>query len=162
MRINKLTFGLENCDSISFDGKYIGNFYLGKIKTEIKRIAINAIEKMDLCKEFYVEIHGDGNQPYCPFGIGSESELPFTRLTSFDDITSIEIEYEEDGKVETFNYIVVWSGDNECNNNNQDAIIGSNGNLYIKIGRKDFSDYFGQGFSSSKWCWMNDQELEVY
>lgn len=151
MRINKLTFTLENCENVSFDGKYIGNFYLGKIKTEIRRIAANAIRKVDLCKEFYVEIHKDGNRSYHPFGIVAESELPFDRLTSYDDITYIEIEYEEDGRVETLTYLPLWVGDDRQNNDAQDTVIGHNGNLYIKIGKKDFADYFGEGFSSSEW-----------
>ena len=62
MKLKYITFTLENCDQITIDGKYIGDFYVGDIKSEIKRIACNSIMKMNITKEFAIEIHKNANK----------------------------------------------------------------------------------------------------
>ena len=47
MKLTYIEFIFENCDSIKIEGKYIGYFLVDDLKTSIKRIASNSIEKMD-------------------------------------------------------------------------------------------------------------------
>ena len=43
MKLKNITLVFENCDSITIDGKYVGEFIVDDIHTSIERIACNAI-----------------------------------------------------------------------------------------------------------------------
>ena len=90
MRLKEITFHFENCDCLTIDGKYIGNFHVGDIKTVIYRIACNSIRQMDVVHEFAIEIHKDADKSHYPLGIKEYKQSVFDRLTEWDDITSIE------------------------------------------------------------------------
>jgi len=152
MKLKTITFGLENCDYITIDGKYIGNFLVGDITTSIRRIACNAIGKMDVCNKFIIEIHKDANSPHRPFEQLDSKENVFDRLVKYNDITSISFDlintyYEENQSltVEHYDYYVSWIGDSDENNESQKSYISDEGNLYIVISEKqkieDFFDY---------------------
>lgn len=150
MRLKEITFVLENCDHITIDGKYIGDFLVEDIRTSIQRIACNAINKMDTTHTFAIEIHKNANKERCPFGFKECKELTFDRLTSYDDITSIEFElvenYIEDGRepiVEHYNYYVHWTGESNYINESQKSYISNVGNLYIVIADgENIEDFF--------------------
>ena len=94
MRLKNITFVFENCDTITIDGKYIGDFLVADLKTEIRRIACNAIERMDIAGTIAIEIHKDANKEYYQFGQNQYEKFKtkvFDRLAD-NDITSIEFE----------------------------------------------------------------------
>lgn len=47
MKLKNITLVFENCDSITIDGKYVGEFIVDDIHISIERIACNAIERID-------------------------------------------------------------------------------------------------------------------
>ena len=57
MKIKEIVFTLENCDTITIPGQYIGDICLKDFKTELSRQALNSIDKMDICEHFFIEIH---------------------------------------------------------------------------------------------------------
>ena len=143
MLIRRLEIGLENCEHIIVDGKYIGHFYAGDIKKEIARMACNDISMHEICNSFCVEIHKDANKKYAPFGIKNDEMLAFDRLTKWDDITDITIhlydQYDEDAsndesKDAVYHYLIHWGGDDEYTNILQTSKIAKTGWLYIAIG----------------------------
>lgn len=157
MKIKEITLFLENCDSITFDGKYIGDFNIEDIRTSISRIACNAVEKIDTAHHLSIEIHKDANIPYYEFEQDQYEDfkkLPFDRLTCFNDITQIGIilteSYPEDNinpKEEKYYYHINWSGDSDYDNSSQKSYISTLGHLYIVIDdelnqNKTFNDYF--------------------
>lgn len=150
MRLKYITFVLENCDTVTVDGKYIGDFYVGKIESEIRRIACNSIIRMDTAKEIAIEIHKDANKEHLEFGCESFKTTVFEALTRYSDITSIQFEleeqYVEDGEVpvkEYYDYLVNWCGESDYENEAQKSYISKPGHLYLVID-KDYNieDYF--------------------
>ena len=139
MKLKNITFVLENCDCITIDGKYIGDFLVEDIRTSIQRIACNAIMKMDIVHTFAIEIHKDANKERCPFGFEEDKELTFDRL-AYDDVTQIEFElvddYVEEGQepiIEHYHYFIHWVGDSDYTNEAQKSYISNVGNLYMVI-----------------------------
>ena len=99
MKLKYITFGLENCDQITIEGKYVGDFVVQDIKTEIKRIACNAIDRIDSVDTFAVEIHKDANKERYQFNqtdYEDWKQMTFDRLNQYHDITSIEFELYDD------------------------------------------------------------------
>ena len=150
MKLKEITFVLENCDCITIDGKYIGDFFIEDIRTSIKRIACNAINKMDVVHTFAIEIHKDANKERCPFGFIEDKELTFNRLVFYDDITSIDFklveDYVEESRepiIEHYHYYVHWTGESDYINEAQKSYISNVGNLYIVIADgKNIEDFY--------------------
>ena len=148
MLIKEITLVLENCEEITIDGKYIGDFHLGDIKFEISRIACNAINMMEVCHDFFIELHADANKVYYPFGVKDENETRvFDRLTRWNDITQIDIvlydKYAENPESTEIkkHYLFHWS-DDEMNNAYQSSKIAKTGWLYLCINQnRQVSDY---------------------
>ena len=81
MKIKEITFTFENCDQITIEGKYIGEFLVADIHTSIERIACNAIEKIDRADVISIEIHSDANKERYPFDQPQlQKETVFERL----------------------------------------------------------------------------------
>lgn len=146
MKIKEIHFILENCDMITVDGKYIGDFCMEDIRTSIKRIACNAIEKMQTCYSFLIEIHKDANKERYQFGQISErfKQTTFARLTEFNDITQVEIILtDESGEEIKEHYFLHWTGESDCENNAQKSYISKPGHLYIVVAEgEDLKDFF--------------------
>ncbi|MGN5457063.1 MAG: hypothetical protein ACI4XN_13790 [Candidatus Kurthia intestinigallinarum] len=150
MKLKEITFVFENCECITIDGKYIGDFLVEDIRTSIQRIASNAINKMDVAHIFAIEIHKDADKARHPFDFETDDGSVFNRFTSWDDITSIEFElvdkYPEEGQeliIEHYNYFVHWVGEDNQENDAQKSYISKVGNLYIVIADgKDIEDFF--------------------
>jgi hypothetical protein len=156
MKLKYITFCLENCDRITIDGKYIGDFVVKDIKTEIRRIATNAIDRIDIADTFAIEIHKDANKERYPFGQIDKpnwKQMTFDRLVKYSDITSIEFELYDDytdemeeGAVyctECYDYWVVWTGDDDETNDAQSNYVSKDGHLYIVISAdKTIEDFF--------------------
>ena len=150
MKLKNITFTFENCDMITIDGKYIGNFLVDEIKTSIQRVACNAIMKMDIAKVIAIEIHKDANKKRCALGCDNWKQMTFDRFLEYDDITSIEFElveqYVDDGQepiTEHYDYFVDWVGDSDMENEAQHSYVSKDNNLYIVISDgKNVEDYF--------------------
>lgn len=150
MRLKNITFVFENCDTITIDGKYIGDFLVSDLKTEIKRIACNAIERMDIAGTVAIEIHKDANKEYYQFGQNQYEKFKtkvFDRLAD-NDITSIEFELEQsyegiEEKTESYCYYVSWVGESDYYNDAQKCYFSDEGHLYITIAEgKKTEDFF--------------------
>ena len=148
-KLKEITFTFENCDCVTIDGKYICDFAVSGIRKTIKRIACNAINEYDYCKNFFIEISKGAKD------IGTMTgETFFTRR--FDDITSINFTLEDDIyddiydentdkyigiTTKDYDYAVDWkdiSSTNAsiCENANQKTYLSDCGNLYILISKK--------------------------
>ena len=147
MKLKYVTFILENCDAITIDGKYIGEFLIEDIQTSISRVASNCIMKMDIANTVAIEIHKDANKERYPFEqiIEDWKETVFDRIDEHSDITCVEFELVNDSKVEHYEYYVDWIGDSDYVNEAQSVYISDCGNLYLVINKdkkiKDFFDY---------------------
>lgn len=154
MKLKNITFVLENCDSITIDGKYIGDFYVGDIKREIKRIASNAICEMNITNNFMIEIHKDANVKRCDFfdvfsfTDKENSHMTFDRFLECNDITSIDFVLEEESNdfdypCKAYSYYVNWVGDSDYVNEAQKTYLSKAGHLYIVISKEEYvSDFF--------------------
>lgn len=150
MKIKYLDLLFENCECIRIDGKYIGMFLVDDLHTYFARVACNAIEKVDTCHTFAVEIHKDADKKYDSFGRESETTA-FTRIKEWNDITHIEFALEEmwmedcglTPKVKHYDYRVCWTGDSDYENEAQTNYISEPGHMYIVISDKNkFEDLF--------------------
>lgn len=123
------------------------------LKTSIKRIASNSIEKMDSANIVAIEIHKDANKERYAFGqnhIEDFKEMTFDRFKKYGDITSIQFELEEDyvkergePRREYYDYYITWFGDSEYENEAQKIYLSKSGNLYIVIAdKKNIEDFF--------------------
>ena len=130
-KIKSISLILENTDSISFNKNVIGYFLMDKIEQGIFRIASNCISKEIISKEIFIEIFKEGNEQYNEMNISNNKKYKFDRLLSCSDITSIEVHYENNDKVEE--YYVYGEYDSYENNNCQKTFISEVGNLYILI-----------------------------
>lgn len=151
-KLKNITFTFENCDRITIDGKYVGDFLVDDLKTYFVRVASNCISKNKVANTFAIEIHKDANKERHQF---NQIQLEVYKQMTFDrfkcrDITSIEFELEERYVeedeipcVEHYDYWVDWVGESEYENNAQTNYINKEGNLYIVIAKdKGIEDFF--------------------
>ena len=103
----------------------IGRFDIEDIQTHIHRIGIarNDIAKCQVPNKIALEIFAEYNAEHAV-------RQPFSRITLCNDITSIEVVYE-DGSRDIF----YTDCDGEDSNTNQKSIISTLGNLYVVIGK---------------------------
>lgn len=149
MVLDKITFAFENCDSLTIDGKYIGEFDVEDIRTTINRVACNAIMKMECTHTFFVEVHKDANGKYYEFEQEDThfEQEKFKRLL-MNDIAAIEFdlvdERVEEGKEprrEHYDYYVEWTGGDYVNASSH-SFISDLGHLYIFIGSEEkYNDF---------------------
>lgn len=141
--VKSITIGFENCETITIPRKHIGVIFIQDIKTEIVRVACNAISKVVSANTVAIEIFSEGNVEYLPFGV-SPSEMVFERINECHDITSIDVTYM-DGSKETY-WTDYESGDEEglgAPNIYEKTKISDLGNLYVVISKdKDIKDFF--------------------
>lgn len=147
MKLKNITFTFENCDMITVDGKYVGDFFVDEIKTSFQRIASNAIIKMDVAHVLAIEIHKDANKERNPFdfwGCNDDKHMTFDRFLQYNDITNIGFTLDDgDGNCTDYSYYVHWVGDDDYENEAQHSYISKNENLYIVVsGGKNVEDYY--------------------
>lgn len=142
MKLKEITFTLENCDYITIDGKYIGDFLVDELNTSIRRTAVNTIEQIDGADIVVIEIHKDANKERYLFlqtGWEDSKHMTFDRLTGYDDITRIEFKLDD----KSYSYYVDWVGDSDYENEAQSTYISKDGHLYLIIAKdKVVSDFF--------------------
>lgn len=135
MKLKQITFHFENCECLTVDGKYIGEFRVDKLRTSICRIACNAINRMDVAGRVVIEIHKNANNEHHPFGQNDLTDTVFNRLC-YGDITSIDFELIDSyskNNTEKYSYYVDWIGDNDYKNEAQHTYISDLGHLYLVI-----------------------------
>lgn len=161
-KLKSITFVFENCDSISIDGKYVGEFLVDDIGSRIKRTAINSIKKLEFANTFVIEIHKDANIERYEHDVNEESfkQMTFDRFLGCD-IVSVKFDIIEDNLddweiscSEHYKYYIDWcdmdyDDDDDYNiystyyNQYQQTHISKAGNLYIVISKyKDIEDFF--------------------
>lgn len=159
MKLNYITFVFENCDEITIDGKYIGDFLVDDIHTYFARIACNSIDKREFVHTFAIEIHKDANKERYQFDQRDYEDwkhLVFDRLQT-GDITHIDFELEEQylddktAKNHEYSYSVLWCGDYDFYNEAQKTYISKAGHLYIVISKdKSVEDLFDKEWIDDK------------
>ena len=147
MKLKNITFTFENCDRITINGKYIGDFLVDEIKTSIQRVASNAIMKFDIAYEFAIEIHKDANKERSSFDFwdhNDDKHMIFDRFSKWADITRIDFVLEgSDGSETDYSYTTNWVGDSDMENDAQHSYVSKDNNLYIVISdSKNVEDYF--------------------
>lgn len=142
MRVKYIELTLENCEVVTIDGKYIGDFLVDDISTSISRLGGNWVGKVDWAGLVAIEIHKDADgEQYRSFGYKATK---FSRLTEWNDITHIDICLEDDvaedsATSQTYSYAIDWEDDDDEENKNQESYISDLGNLYIYINSKKSS-----------------------
>ncbi len=153
MKLKQITFTFENLDSITIDGRYVGEFLVDDIQTKIERTACNSIDRIDIANTFAIEIHKNANKERYVFNQNQDEDLrqmTFDRLELSEDIASIQFELEEicfeDGQtpcVDHYSYYIDWVGDSDYSNEAQSNYISKDGHLYIVIAKgKSIEDFF--------------------
>ena len=144
--IEKIKLTFENCETADIPGWMIGEFLVSDIATEISRLGINYIGKMQIANSIVIEISRLINTPFKGFGQYKEDYMLFDRIRDWNDITSIDIYYErerEDMPENFETYLVDYSErDDEigmlgASNMNQNTYLDVCGNLILGIGKTD-------------------------
>lgn len=135
--IKKIEIILENCEVITVDGKYIGDFNCNNIEYSINRMGCNYIGETYTCKDFSMSIHKDcglNNKEEWSFGIFDRKSNPLKRINDYKDITSIRIHFTDDKK-DAKQIYVKWGGDNDYINEYQESYINKFGDLFIVVSK---------------------------
>ena len=141
--LKSLEIIFENCEHVTIPANMIGDIHMGGTKYILNRVAANAIGGYNLITEFYIELFKTADKIYHPFGIESDENSILTRISEFNDITGIDIEYE-DGTVEE--YLVDYDEKDDSlgsPNKNQKTYVSHLGNVYVVIQKdKKIEDFF--------------------
>jgi hypothetical protein len=136
MKLGMVEFVFENCEVMSIHGKYFSDFYIDNINTYFKRIAANAIEKIDEAGTIVLSIHKDADEEYHSFGLSSYKTTKFDRILAYNDITLIR--FFLDGK--EYSYRIKWDDDMMSENLNQTSQKSRFGHLYLVISNNVWTD----------------------
>lgn len=143
MKLSKITFGFENCETLTIDGKYVGSFLVEDLTTAFRRIACNSFDKVEIAHTFVIEIAAGADGEHKPFGIKDLETTKFKRLLMYNDITSIDFTLGEGYETIEASYWLCWVGQQEEVNEGQHTYLSELGNLYIVVSdTKKFEDFF--------------------
>lgn len=162
MKLDYINLHLENCDCITIDGKYVGDFLVDDIHKTIHRFACNSIDSFDIADTFVIELHKDANKERYQFNNNAYEDfrqMTFDRLSGCPDIASINFilseDYVPENKIPTkefHNYYLDWSDNSDNINTYQKSYISDEGHLYIVVSKnKDIFDFFDKDY-------VNDHE----
>lgn len=142
--IEKIELVLENCEIITIEGKYIGDFKIENIQYSINRKALNYIAEEYSCSHFSLSAHrGGAISKETRFTLGSinEERNQYNRILFNNDITSIYIHFINQKTPKQIH--VKWSGDSDINNEYQKSYINKFGDLFIVVDRNsELKDVF--------------------
>lgn len=137
MEFKKVELYLENCELITIERKYLGHIYMSNFTESISRHDKSLIHST-VVNEFAIEIHRSLDETTKKQGLFGEY-TPLQRLNKWNDITQIEIFYE-DGTSRHF--YAHWHDDDQYNNRYQKNKMNNFGDLYIVISEtKGIDDY---------------------
>lgn len=142
--VKRIDLNLENCQIITVDKKYIGEFLCDGIRTSIQRMACNLIGQTISCSTFCISIHHDftSSKVQWVFGESNETHNPIKRIAAAPDIVSVTVYFEDDeaNPVEIF---VPWNDDDDNDNRYQKSYINEQGDLFVVISEKlEIEDVF--------------------
>ena len=152
MHLGTVEFVFENCEVISIPGKYFSDFYIGNINTYFKRIAANAIEKIDEADTIALSIHKEADEEYHSFGLSAYKMTKFDRILAYNDITFIHFFLD----AKEYSYRIKWDDDMMNENLNQTSQKSRFGHLYLVISdnvRADMKKHFPEEM-------INDEDYE--
>lgn len=142
MEIKQLKLIFENCETITIDRKYIGALDIDNIKKSISRNACNSISSNLSCDSFVISINRKlPIEKLSSWTIGDvlEERNPLIRIQQYNDITGIEVIYEND----TSEYIFIqWGGDSDYSNEYQKVYVNDFEDVFIVIDKDNDLDYY--------------------
>lgn len=143
MKLKEITFTLENCETITVDGKYVGHFIIDNIEKGFYRIAVNCIKKTQNANRVVLEIHKNANREEHIFGSENlDKQFIFNRL-KYGDITYVDFIIEDGDGCMEYSFAVDWCGESEYINEAQKTYESECGHLYLVIeDGKTIDDYF--------------------
>lgn len=175
MKLKELELQFENCEYVTINGKYVGDFLVEDIKKSFARLAVNAINPIEECGTFMIELSDDANNIaniVSSSDWGSFRDNVFDRIEQYADITGFRfVLIDGDGVEHEYSYVPVWESKdhNDIENLYQKSYISKNGFMYIVIGKdiniKDFPMYecidlpdYAEDIKHDLevWSWEND------
>ena len=132
-KVQSITFVFESGESLDFPIRYFGIVNINDVQTNVQRLALNSVKKIQVTKEVFLEIFAEANKEYDWYN----NCYRFSRLLKRPDIVYLEVWYE-DGSHEAI-YVDTTNAER---NMNQDMWVSNLGNLYISISkRKIITDF---------------------
>ena len=128
-KIKAIEFGFENCECITIDSKYIGDFSMEGFETKIMGAGVCTIREYTTCEKINLVIYKDANITVESYG---DKYKVFDRILSWNDITSICLKYEDDIEREIY---VPWYEENNPYNNKAQSSFMSDEHLYLTINK---------------------------
>ena len=128
-KIKAIEFGFENCECITIDSKYIGDFSMEGFETKIMGAGVCTIREYTTCEKIDLVIYKDANITVESYG---DKYKVFDRILSWNDITSICLKYEDDIEREIY---VPWYEENNPYNNKAQSSFMSDEHLYLTINK---------------------------
>ena len=128
-KIKAIEFGFENCECITIDSKYIGDFSMEGFETKIMGAGVCSIREYTTCEKIDLVIYKDANITVESYG---DKYKVFDRILSWNDITSICLKYEDDIEREIY---VPWYEENNPYNNKAQSSFMSDEHLYLTINK---------------------------
>lgn len=136
MKIREITFGFENTEQITINGKYIGEFLIQDIERVVQRTACNSIDEMQVAHTVMIEIHKDANKEYVPFDFYENDKCKVFDRFLGKDVTDLTVSmYDAYGnKPENkYKFFTWWKGDNDYTNEAQSIYFNTSGHMYFMI-----------------------------
>ena len=127
--IEAIEFVFENCECLTVDSKYIGDFSMEGFETKIMGAGVCTIREYTTCEKINLVIYKDGNITVESYG---DKYKVFDRILSCNDITSICLKYEDDIEREIY---VPWDEENNNYNNKAQSSFMSDEHLYLTINK---------------------------
>lgn len=132
--IESIKLVLENCESIKIHTKHIGDFSIDDITRSISRLAMNSVSDLTTSDNIHIQVSSEANKTGS-FVTSFQDKMPFDRITEHNDITAIEIKYQNN---ETEYISTNWNSSDRYININQTSTINTHtGDLYIVISTKE-------------------------
>lgn len=131
--IIKFCFVFENCEYLEIK---ISDIAYCRLTNFEKRTECwdNHCTELDLIGDVYFRLKTSANNDYINPYTGTSTETVFERILSHDDITQIEVIYDDNS---VFRYYPIWNDGDEWDNKYQTTKIDDNDTLEIVIKNDD-------------------------
>lgn len=133
LKLERITFGLENCDGITIDGDNIKFLEINNIRRRIRKCVNGYVDNVIISNDFEIIIDKRANISYRQFGLASEEILVFTRLIHHDDIVDAVVTLLDEGVEKQYSILFDWVGDCDEVNCVQSSSFTHSGDLHIQI-----------------------------
>ena len=137
--IKNIEITFENIDYVVIPNQYFSDFYMEDIRTNIYRVAMNAIIRYQTASSVRFILNKEVNDDFESFVadihmVQHEGVSLFDRIFNYNDITCIKLIYEDDSAEE---FTVEWedNGDRVDRNSFQHSSMTEDGNLCVLISK---------------------------